>query len=358
MLVICANTLIAHLLTERLLDSAHDGDYKLMQQALAAVMGDAQDEVISRAEIIAAMPEVRAALADRDRPKLLGACRQMWETQAQKYDVDQAQFHVPPGVSFLRLDKPDVFGDDQTTARPMLADVHHGKILKKGIAVSKGGPAFFGIVPIVDPSGKLVGSFEMGLDVAPELDRIKQAFGLEAVLFFDEKQLRDVATDVPADVLSPKNRVGRFIRLHATHPDVSKALVTDEDIDVSGPKSYEREANGVVWGVQLVPLYDYANKQIGVVGLASNFGDEHMLARRALVWKLLAALVGIVICAGTILVVIRGVVLAPLASLNERIAALVGGDTTRAADPTESYCAELRALAESYERLREQKRRS
>ena len=108
-----------------------------MRQVFNDTLGDAEDEVLSRAEVVAAMPEIRAALAARDRPKL-AATHVMWELQEQRYELDDAQFHVPPGVSFLRLHKPELFGDDQTSYRPMLADVHQQKVVKKGLAIAIG----------------------------------------------------------------------------------------------------------------------------------------------------------------------------------------------------------------------------
>jgi hypothetical protein len=56
--------------------------------------------------------------------------------------------------------------------------------------------------------------------------------------------------------------------------------------------------------------------------------------------------------AGTILIVIRGRLLAPLAGLNERMSALVQGGEALPADPIDTYCEELQTLAKNYEELR------
>ena len=101
-----------------------------------------------------------------------------------------------------------------------------------------------------------------------------------------------------------------------------------------------------------MPLYNYANKQIGVVAIAASFEEDITLERRALVWQVLAGLFSIVLMAGVVVIVIRGVLVAPLAALNERMTALVAGDASRPADPLDSYCEELETLAKSYEQLR------
>jgi hypothetical protein len=350
--VILAITGVAQLLTGRLLESAHEGDYALMRQILADFINSTERQAVSRAEIVAAMPSVRAAFIARDRPKLLAECDKMFHVEEEKYGVDQAQFHTPPGVSFLRLHDPTKFGDDSSTDRPMLAEAHDTKLVRTGLEIASTGPAVFGIVPIFDEGGQLAGTFEMGLDFAPKLDRMKQAYGVEAALFFEEKLLKEHATNLPGDVVSGKNRVGRFIRFHSTHPELVAELIDDRDVDVKQPKSYEREGSGRSWGVQLVPLYNYANEQIGVVALATSFGEDKRLAHRAQIWQILAAVFGVLVFAGTTLIVVRGFLLAPLAALTEKFSALAEGGQPPAANPVDSYCDELQTLAASYERLR------
>lgn len=350
--VIAAITAIAHVLTERLVETAHAGDYDLMRRAFASELKAMEDEAASDAEIIATMPVVRRAFVARDRATLQAETVPMFEVVEPKWDVDRAQFHTPPGVSFLRLHDPPKFGEDQTPYRPMLAEVHHEKAARKGTAITRQGPAIYGIVPIVDDKGTFVGSFEMGLEFGPVLDSLKRSYGIEGAVFFDEKQLRDVATEIEPGIITAHNRVGKYIRYHATHPDLLASLVTDKDVEITEAKRIERTVARVPWGVQLVPLYNYANKQIGVVALALNFDEDKTLARRALVWQILAAIFAVVVVVGVVVVMIRGVLLRPLAALNERMAALAAGDASRPADPLDDYCEELRGLAASYESLR------
>jgi methyl-accepting chemotaxis protein len=354
-IIIVAITGVAQLLTARLVSAAHEGDYDLMRRAFTSTLKAMEDEAASDAEIVANIPAVRTAFARRDRAALQAETVSMFKTIEAKYAIDQAQFHTPPGVSFLRLHAPEKFGDDQTSYRPMLAEVHHEKSVRKGTAITRGGPAIFGIVPILDDKGELIGSFEMGLEFGPVLDDLKKAYGLEGAAFFREEVLREIATDIEPDVITPKNRVGKYIRYHATHPEVMSFIVSEKDIEITQPKRFERTVTGVAWGVQLMPLYNYANEQIGVVALAMSFQEDKTLARRAVIWQTLAAVFGVVLIAGVVLVTIRGLLLGPLAGISERMAALAAGDASRPAEPLDDYCDELRMLANSYEQLRRQK---
>lgn len=355
LVVIGVITLTAQVLTDRLVKTAHDGDYELMRNAFANTLKAMEDEATSDAEIVANIPAVRRAFIARDRAALAAETVGMFLTIEPKYSVDQAQFHVPPGISFLRLHAPEKFGDDQTSYRPMLSEALHEKSIRKGTAITKGGPAIFGIIPIMDDKGQLAGSFEMGLEFGPVLKELKTAYGIEGAVYFEEKQLRDIATDIEPDVITPKNRVGKYIRYYATHSELMGSLVTDRDVEITEAKKFERTVSRAPWGVQLVPLYNYANKQIGVIALATSFAEDKTLAGRALVWQMLAGFFAIVILAGVVLIVVRGLLLAPLAALSDRMSALAEGDASKAADPLEDYCDELQTLAASYEKLRGQK---
>lgn len=351
-LVIGLITAVSLLLTSQMLRNAEADSFQLMRNVLTSTIRATEEKALVRAELVSSMPAVRTAFNQRDRAKLLLETKDMFKEQAEKYGLDQAQFHVPPGVSFLRLHHPDKFGDDQTSYRPMLTEVNRDKVLRKGIAITRAGPAIAGIVPMFDDAGQHNGSFEMGLEFSPMLDKIKQSYGLEAAVFIDEKMLREISTDLGGDVLTPEKRVGKYIRFHATHPALLRSLVTDRDVAITDATTYERVVAGTPWGVQLVPMYNYMNKQVGVYALSMDFSETRAAQGRSRVWQFLAALFGVVLTAGAVLVVVRGLLLSPLATLNTRFHALAEGDASQPADPLDTYCDELRDLASSYERLR------
>jgi methyl-accepting chemotaxis protein len=351
-LILTTVAVVGNALTTHLLETAHEGDYELMRQVLANSLRSAEDKALVRAELVESIPSVHQAFLAGDRARLLAECKPMFDEQSEKYGLDQSQFHTPGGVSFLRLHKPELFGDAQVSYRQMLNDVHQNKVLRKGVVITKAGPAVSGIVPIFGEGGKFAGSFEMGLELDPVLDRMKEAYGIEAAVFFEEKQLKEIATDLPGDVISPKNRVGKYIRYHATHVQLATALVQDRDVEITEPKHYVRSVAGTPWGVQLVPLYNYANKQIGVVSLSMSFAADKRDANRARVWLSLTTVVGILIMSGMVLIVIRGLLLRPLAVISQRFEALASGDASQPAPPTDGEVDELQSLAQSYERIR------
>ena len=208
------------------------------------------------------------------------------------------------------------------------------------------------LAPILDPQGQHVGSFEIGLEFGPLLDGLKAAYGLEFALFMEEKPLREFARGLNPSMLSDQNRVGRFIRFHTTDGALVKALAADADLSAAiEPTRYIRAALGLSYGVLLIPLRDGAGDQLGMILAASDFSGSRAASGRALVWQLCIAVFAIVILAGLVIVVIRGLLLRPLDVLDKRAAALAAGERTAAVEPTDKFCTEIDRLAGHIERI-------
>ena len=171
-------------------------------------------------------------------------------------------------------------------------------------------------------------------------------------MFVEEKPLRDFARGIDPQILSDQNRVGRFIRFHASNSSLTKTLVTDADLSAAlEPTRYVREALGVPYGVLLIPLRDGAGEALGVIMATSDFSGSRAASARALVWQLCIAVFAIVILAGIAIVVIRGFLLRPLEVLVGRAAALAAGERKAMIEPADRFCKEVNRLAAYLERI-------
>jgi methyl-accepting chemotaxis protein len=326
--------------------------YEQMEAIVSFNMRSAEDRAIARAEMTASTPCVREAMTAQDRPRLLRETREMFRIQRARYGVDQGQFYLRPAVSFLRLHDPERHGDSVASFRPMVVATNQDGVPRKGFSISRRGVAIFGIVPVRDMANRQVGSFELGMSPGPVLDRLKAAYGLELALFIDEQQLRDTATDVGGDVINDRNRVGRYIKVHATNWDLMRQLIDDERL-VGGddPVSYAREVEGTTYGVMLIPLISSMGRPLGVIAATRDFNASRVSVSRGRLWQGLIALLAILLLCGVVLVVVRGLVVRPVAALNEGLAALARGDTSHALDDTK-LSAEMARAVRNYEAVR------
>jgi methyl-accepting chemotaxis protein len=354
--VIAALTVLSERLFSGITSEIETDQFQLMQAILESAVRNAADAALARADIVAALPITKQAVAAKDRERLLAEFTEMFAAQKERRGVDQAQFHLPPAQSLLRLHTPTAFGDDLTRFRPLVVAANREQAARKGLAIARRGPAIFGVSPIHDPQGKFIGTFEFGLDFAPILAGLKAAYGLDFTLFVEEKPLREFARGLDPAVLGEQNRMGRFIRFFTTNAVLMRRLALEADITaVSEPTRYTREAQGLPYGVLLMPLRDGAGDPIGVVAVARDFSGSRAAAGRSLVWQICLAVFAIVILAGAIVMVIRGFLLRPLDAINARFAALAGGTRLGPMEGSDKLCAEIQPLVALQERMRMQR---
>ncbi len=352
-IVIAGLTFLSDRLFSGLTQAVEQSQFQLMQSILDTALRNAAEDALARAEIVATLPTTRQAVAAKDRARLLAEYAEMFTAQKERRGVDQAQFHVPPAQSLLRLHDPLEFGDDLTRFRPMVVAANRERAARKGLAIARTGPAIFGVAPIQDAPGNHLGSFEFGLDFGPLLDGLKAAYGLDFALFVLEKPLREFAKGVNPAVLSEQNRVGRFVRFHSTNGALMRDLAGDADIAVvNEPVRYARDAQGVPHGVLLVPLSDSAGEALGVIAVARDFSGTRAAAGRSLIWQIGLAIFAVVLLSGAVIVVVRGFLLRPLAVIDQRFAALAAGEQPTAVEESDKFCAEMQNLLGHYERIR------
>lgn len=238
----------------------------------------------------------------------------------------------------------------------MVVSVNRDLVAKKGFAIARTGPAIFGVVPMFDANHKHIGSFEIGIAFAGILDNLKAAYNLELAVFIKEEPLKMFATGVAPAIFSDQNRLGQYIRYHSTNSALIQELVTDRDLNATNGGEYVREALGVPYGVVVVPLRNAAGDALGMIVVAKDFSSSRSAQSRSMVWQILMALFAIVIMAGVILIVIRGVLLRPLQAITANFTQLADdGDLTAEESTPENLCEELQALTLQYERLRDAK---
>ena len=233
--VVIGMAVLSNRLFSGLTSAVEQDQFELIRALWSFNLTAAQNRALERAEVIAALPAVREAFAARDREALLAQCAEMFKRQKERYGVDQAQFHFPPAISFLRLHAPEQHGDHQDAFRPMVVAVNRDRLSRKETAIAGTGPAIFGVTPMTDAAGEHIGSFELGMSFGPLLHALKAAYRLEMALFIEEQPLRQLifAEGLNPDFLTEENRRGKYIKFHSTNWALMKALVSEGDL--SGP---------------------------------------------------------------------------------------------------------------------------
>ncbi|MEN8258704.1 MAG: response regulator [Thermodesulfobacteriota bacterium] len=135
-------------------------------------------------------PEIVEAFAARDRQLL-------YKLSVPKYRALKREnrfftimhFHLPDGKAFLRLHKPEFYGDDLTLIRPMITAVHKNHKPSSGFEIGRYGP-FFRVVEPIFFQGVYVGAFEFGILANQVLELLETKKNLTVTAYFDKDSLK------------------------------------------------------------------------------------------------------------------------------------------------------------------------
>lgn|GEM_PF-1600435 len=105
------------------------------------------------------------AARDRGALKLLS---EPYMKSFKEYGIDQFHFHLPDYTSFLRLHKPEQFGDDLSKTRPMVPDAINKKAVTMGLEKGAGGMGFRYITPVYK-NEQFIGTVELGMGLNEKL---------------------------------------------------------------------------------------------------------------------------------------------------------------------------------------------
>ncbi len=351
--IIGATTFFSMRLFSGMVGNVETQQFTLMQSIVQTALSDAENKALARAELISDLPHVQQLFAAQDRAGLMTELGRMFTNQKNRHGVDQAQFHLAPAQSFLRLHDPSKFGDDLTTTRPMVVALNRDKVPLKSAAIAANGPGIFGGTPVFDATGKHLGSFEVGIAFGPLLASLKSAYNFDLGVFIEEKPLREFAKGIDPERLGDQNRFGKYIRFDSTNGALMTAVATPEDLAVvNEPVTYVREVNGIARGVVLLPLTNVSGTPLGVIVATADFSSSRAAADRTLIWQAAFAGIAVLLLAGLVITVLRGFITRPLQILSKGFEKVSNGETLTEIGDAERFPAEMQPIVQFYDKVR------
>ena len=132
--------------------------------------------------------EVIETFAQKDREKLYSIVLPKFkELQKLNKYVENIHFHTADLHSFLRLHKPDRYGDDLSVFRPLLVKENQMRKKLYGLELGKHG-LFYRIVLPIYKDREYLGSMELGIDIKFLLKRLNQFSELKSFMFLEKNQ--------------------------------------------------------------------------------------------------------------------------------------------------------------------------
>jgi len=141
---------------------------------------------MAMATLVASQPGVQQALADNARDRVLKELEGAFARLQSGFGLRQLQFHTPPATSWLRVHKPEKYGDDLSGFRKTVVVTNQRQTSASGIEKGVAGLGIRGVVPL-HVNGQHWGSVEFGFSLGqPFFDQIKQDTGLDVALMLDD----------------------------------------------------------------------------------------------------------------------------------------------------------------------------
>ncbi len=279
-------------------------------------------ENLKLALAIATIPGVQESLVFEDRERLLGLIKPLLEKlrAASPYPL-KIHFHQPPGKSFLRVWRPDKYGDDLRSFRKTVVEVlKTGKPIY-GIEPGRAGLAVRGIAPIFwEGQDKPVGSVEVFTSLKAVAERLRRVAKEENALFWIETVKATVATE--KDI----QRVGRFrVLLPATSRHM--ALLDEKLLEEALRGSLFRERGDFL--INAMPIKDYQGKSVGVYVRFVDLAPLKQKLNQMLYRSLLEVAVFLVLAVLIILWVLRANLVKPMKQALEAAERVARGELDR-----------------------------
>ncbi len=203
---------------------------------------------VMQSALVAGLPQVGAAFAEGDRDGLLTIVQDSYADLKKQYGVKQFQFHQPNAHSFLRVHKPEKFGDDLSSFRHTVVKVNQTKQPIQGVEKGVAGLGIRGVYP-VEHAGRHIGSVEFGLTLGDKLlTSFKDQNGVEATLYV---------------------RGDSGFKTYASTWDAASADSEAIESAMYGQSVVGDASNkDVPYAVYLAPVHDFSGKVVAVIELA------------------------------------------------------------------------------------------
>ena len=287
-------------------ESVHEGlgrRNKIMNKSLDAEFRRAE----AMARLVALQTGLGKALAERDRETLARELVPAMKTLKEEYGARQFQFHTAPAISFLRVHKPEKFGDDLSGFRKTVVAANSAKKPVMGLEVGVAGLGIRGVVPVFSGDTH-AGSVEFGLSFGkPFFNAFKEDTGAHAALFI--------------------KRTEGFQEFATTFGDAAKFAEADLERALKAETVFENsDVGGRNHATIMSPVKDFSGDTIGVAVISQDRTTFDAQQARALYLSVGLGTAAILITA-LVLFVIRKSVTAPIQRVSALMERLRGRDT-------------------------------
>lgn len=231
------------------------------------------------AHTVAGMPSIQDNVMFQDRDSLLGVTLPLYQNLQKLLDLNVFHFHVAPAISFLRLQKPEKFGDDLAGFRKSVVYVNEKQQDTVGLEDGDAGLAIRAVVPIRYLNKKHAGSVEFGVPLNDKLlGQIKANLNLDvSVIIPDGNGFKYQAKT--HDFTIPESRYPYLREM------MQSEKITIQRVDKDGRELMTAYA----------ALLDFSGKPVGILAIPKDIGAVLQAAKKGALASVLIGLAALMV---------------------------------------------------------------
>jgi PAS domain S-box-containing protein len=211
-------------------------------------------EATALATIIAENREVQRLMNLRDREGLNDLLVHTYMRLKVEYDISQFHFHIPPGISFLRLHSPKMYGDDLHSYRRTIVEALKRFRPVWGLEFGETGFGIRGVVPIFYGT-QVVGTVEIGNEFGKSfLEDLHRRWNIDLALY----SKTDGGSFEPMAFVSDDDKEKVFFGPKGTEVDPLQTTL------LIAPKGLRDRA------ILLSPVRDYSGNVVALVEISQD----------------------------------------------------------------------------------------
>lgn len=303
-------------------DNIYESQAKEMKTVFEEAVEAKKNVGITNAISIATNAGVINGLSSGDRQQTLGSLKSLSKDFKENTKFGNIKIHVHDKDvhSFLRVWKPEKFGDDLSSFRKSIVAVKETKKALVAMEVGNAGMELRGIAPVIS-GGNYIGSIEFMQGLNSVIKDLKTNFDTDLIVGLDNKFL-DTAKE-----LNGKPKIGKNFTLAVKEDVVNKELMQElSEVDFNPEDTSFTTAN---FYVTLIPIKDFAGEKVGYAFSAKKLDiveaiineSENSLLRQVVIMSIVDIIILFLLIA-----TIRKVVTSPIENLDKIAQELASGD--------------------------------
>jgi len=256
----------------------------------------------------------------KNRPALIKELLPLFQNELKpNYHIKQFQFHTFPATSFLRLHKPEKFGDDLSAFRGTVLAVNELHKPAIGIEVGRGGPGLRTVYPIFGSNKEYIGSVEFGGSLTSMIDSISEIFQIDYAIGIDKKVFKRARRfqGLKTDIVKQSEIYYKF----------SSKLASDNIRKMTNIKTGVTRIDGNI-ASQTFPIYDFLEQRIGYITTFKDLTAEYQNINNKLIDSILT-IGGIMLIASILMVILLRIAINPLNNFIQILDSLTDGNSGR-----------------------------